>query len=125
MAALRETVVNLERAFKDKENTEREVQFERAMTVIKDKTEAVIEYAAQLEKDNEVLLEALRTGTKPVKNHKSDILFDTGKAEDFQSRVKKHVDAGKSKTEAVMLARKEDPAAHTTWLEQQGVVTTL
>lgn len=125
MAALRETVVNLERAFKDKENTEREVQFERAMTVIKDKTEAVIEYAAQLEKDNEVLLEALRTGTKPVKNHKREILFDTGKPEDFQSRVKKHVDAGKSKTEAVMLARKEDPSAHTTWLEQQGVVTTL
>lgn len=125
LASLRETVVNLERAFKDKENAEREVQFERAMTVIKDKTEAVIEYAAQLEKDNEVLLEALRTGTKPVKNHQREILFDTGKPEDFQSRVKKHVDAGKSKTEAVMLARKEDPQAHTTWLEQQGVVTTL
>jgi hypothetical protein len=125
MSALRDAVVNLERKMADKENTEREVQFEQAMKVIKDKTEAVVEYAAGLEQDNQVLLEALKTGTVPVKNHKSEILLDTGNQADFQTRVKKHVDAGKSKTEAVMLARKEDPSAHTKWLESQGVVTTL
>jgi hypothetical protein len=125
MSALRDAVINLERKIADKENAEREVQFEQALKVIKDKTEAVVEYAAQLEQDNTVLLEALKTGTMPVKNHKSEILLDTGNEADFQTRVKKHVDAGKTKSEAVMLARKEDPAAHTKWLESQGVVTTL
>lgn len=125
MQALREAVVNLERKINDKEEAEREVQLSNALTTIKAKTEALTEYCANLEQEKEVLLEALRTGTQPVKNHRSEILFDTGTETDFQSRVKKHVDAGKSKTEAVMLARKEDPQAHLTWLESQGVVTNL
>lgn len=125
MAALREAVVNLERKINDKEEAEREVQLEAALGTIKAKTEALTEYCANLEQEKEVLLEALRTGAQPVKSHKSEILLDTGNETDFQTRVKKHVDAGKSKTEAVMLARKEDPSAHTKWLEAQGVVTTL
>lgn len=123
--ALRNAVVMLERKIADKENTEREVEFETAMTVIKDKTEAVVEYARGLEQENVTLLEALRTGARPVKQSPTEI-FKGGEVQtDFQSRVTAHVAAGKSKTEAVMLARKEDPAAHMTWLSQQGVVTNL
>lgn len=125
LSALRESVVTLERRINDKEAQDREVQFDRAMKVIKDKTEAVIEYATQLEKDNTILLEALRTGVKPVKQSPSEIFLGGEEATDFASRVTAHVKAGKSKTEAVMLARKEDPAAHTTWLANQGVITTL
>jgi hypothetical protein len=125
MSALREAVVMLERKIQNKEDAEREVQLEHALTTIKAKTEALTEYAQELEQERTVLLEALRTGAQPVKNHKSEIVLDTGTETDFQSRVKKYVDAGKPKTEAVMLARKDDPHAHTVWLEQQGVVTTL
>jgi hypothetical protein len=125
LAALRETVVNLERAFNDKENKEREMHFERAMTVIKEKTDAVVEYARGLEQENEVLLEALKTGARPVKQNPSEIFNGGEKPTDFQSRVKAYVDAGKSKTEAVMLARNDDPNAHAVWLQAQGVVTHL
>jgi len=125
LSQLRESVVTLERRINDKEAQDREVQFERAMTVIKDKTEAVIEYATQLEKDKEILLEALRTGVRPVKQSPSEIFLGGEEPTDFASRVTAHVKAGKTKTEAVMLARKEDPAAHTTWLANQGVVTNL
>jgi hypothetical protein len=118
-------IVELQRKFEDKENQEREVQFERAMTVIKDKTEAVIEYARGLEEENATLLEALRTGVKPTKQSPSEIFNGGEKPTDFQSRVKAYVDAGKTKTEAVMLARKDDPNSHTVWLESQGVVTHL
>jgi hypothetical protein len=122
---LRDAVVSLERKIADKETEEREVQFERAMTVIKDKTEAVIEYAQQLERDNTVLLEALKTGAVPVKQSPSEIFLGGKEENDFQSLVTKHVQTGKSKTEAVMLARKENPHAHTQWLQEQGVITTL
>jgi hypothetical protein len=125
MSALRDAVINLERKIQGKEDAEREVQLEHALATIKTKTEALTEYAQELEQERTVLLEALRTGAQPVKNHKSEIVLDTGTETDFQSRVKKYVDAGKPKTEAVMLARKDDPHAHTVWLEQQGVVTTL
>lgn len=125
LKAITEAVINLERRINAKEDAERETQLENALLIIKTKTEKVTEYARSLEEQNVVLLEALRTGVRPAKNSASDILFDTGKPEDFQSRVAKHVGAGKSKTEAVMLARKEDPQAHITWLAQQGVVTTL
>jgi hypothetical protein len=117
--------VELQRKWDDKENEEREVQFETAMKTIKAKTEAVVEYARGLEQENQVLLEALKTGVKPAKQSPSEIFLSTENPEDFQSIVKKHVDAGKSKTEAVMLARKENPQAHLTWLSNQGVVTTL
>lgn len=125
LQALRDTVVELQRKWDDKENEEREVQFETAMKTIKAKTEAVVEYARGLEQENHVLLEALKTGVKPAKQSPSEIFLSTENPEDFQSIVKKHVDAGKSKTEAVMLARKENPQAHLTWLSNQGVVTTL
>jgi hypothetical protein len=125
LKALHGAIVELQRKFEDKENQEREVQFERAMTVIKDKTEAVIEYARGLEEENATLLEALRTGVKPTKQSPSEIFNGGEKPTDFQSRVKAYVDAGKTKTEAVMLARKDDPNSHTTWLESQGVVTHL
>ncbi len=123
--ALQNSIVMLERKLADKDNQEKEVQFETAMGVIKDKTEAVIEYARGLENENATLLEALRTGARPVKNPQSEILFDTGTQTDFQSRVKAYVDAGKKKTEAVMLARNDDPSAHAVWLQSQGVVTHL
>ena len=122
---MRDAVVSLERKIADKETEEREVQFERAMTVIKDKTEAVIEYAQQLERDNTVLLEALKTGAVPVKQSPSEIFLGGKEENDFQSLVTRHVAAGKTKTEAVMLARKENPHAHTQWLQEQGVITTL
>lgn len=125
LTALHNAVVMLERKIADKENTEREAEFETAMSVIKDKTEAVVEYARNLEQDNVILLEALRTGARPVKQSPSEIFKGGETQTDFQSRVTAHVAAGKSKTEAVMLARKEDPAAHLTWLESQGVVTNL
>jgi hypothetical protein len=123
--AVMNAVVELQRRFDDKENQERETQLENAMTVIKDKTEALVEYARKLEGEKEVLLEALKTGAPPVKQSPSEIFLDTGTPTDFQSRVAKYVADGKTKTEAVMLARKDDPHAHTTWLESQGVITTL
>lgn len=122
---LREAVVNLERRITAKEDAEREVQLENALGIIKAKTEKLTQYAAHLEEENTVLLEALRTGVKPVQVSPGEIFKGGEKATDFQSRVTAYVEAGKTKTEAVMLARKDDPAAHTTWLSQQGVVTHL
>lgn len=122
---LRDAVINLERRINAKEDAERETQLESALNVIKNKTEKLTEYATKLEKENVVLLEALKTGVKPVKTSPNDIFLDTGKSDDFQTLVKKHADAGKSKTEAVLLARKENPNAHLVWLQNQGVVTTL
>jgi hypothetical protein len=125
MQALRESVVNLERRIQAKDDEERETQLENALGVIKQKTEALTEYARGLETENATLLEALRTGAKPVKQSPSEIFLGGEKATDFPSRVKAYVDGGKSKTEAVMLARKDDPGSHATWLAAQGVVTHL
>jgi hypothetical protein len=122
---LRDAVITLERRINAKEDAERETQLENALGVIKTKTEKLTEYVANLEEENVVLLEALRTGVKPVHVAPTEIFRGGEKATDFQSRVTAYVQAGKSKTEAVMLARKDDPGSHTTWLASQGVVTNL
>jgi hypothetical protein len=125
LSQLRQAVIYLENKINAKDEAEREAQLENALSVIKAKTESLTEYARNLEQENTVLLEALKTGVKPVKQNPSEIFLGGEKPTDFASRVKAHVDAGKSKTEAVMLARKEDPNAHAVWLQSQGVVTNL
>jgi hypothetical protein len=125
LSQLRQAVVQLERKIEAKDEAEREAQLENALAVIKAKTESLTEYATKLEQENAVYLEALKTGVKPVKQSPTEIFMGGQKEDDFQSLVTKHVAAGKSKTEAVMLARKENPNAHAVWLQNQGVVTNL
>lgn len=122
---VRDAVIMLERRINAKEEAERETQLENALSVIKAKTEGLTEYAENLQQENVVLLEALRTGVRPVHVAPNEIFKGGEKPTDFQSRVTAYVEAGKSKTEAVMLARKDDPGAHVTWLANQGVVTNL
>jgi len=93
-----------------------EHQFER----VNDKVDSLIEFAKELEEENELLREALaESGAAPIEPGKGELFGFEAEEGTFQFSVQ-HSDA-KNKAEAIQQAVAQDPRGHRQWLIEQGV----
>lgn len=89
---------------------------DKVMILAQQRNEA-IQFAENLQAENEALRMAVRTGTRPVAAgvNEGERMFgvgDNGQLHEFQVRVKQLVEGGKSEGQAIQLAVKENPARH-------------
>lgn len=125
-AAMRRQITELQSKLIQDEEQQKLHEFDTAVGIIEQKLEAVVQYATELEARNAVLEESVRTGVKPVKASPENVFLSSNAQNgDFEATVQKYVNAGKKRTEAVLLARKENPDAHTKFLQRTGVYQTL
>lgn len=80
------------------------------------------EFADKLTAENDALRSALKTGTRPLafSAEGAAISGKGGELHEFESRVQGHKGQGKTHAQAVMLAHKENPAAHQDWIRNQA-----
>lgn len=80
------------------------------------------EFADKLAAENDALRNALKTGTRPLAFSAEGAALSgkNGELHEFEARVNNHKIQGKSHAQAVMLAHKENPAAHQDWIRSQG-----
>jgi primosomal protein N'' len=80
------------------------------------------EFADKLAAENDALRNALKTGTRPLAFSAEGAALSgkNGELHEFEARVNNHKIQGKSHAQAVMLAHKENPAAHQDWIRNQG-----
>jgi hypothetical protein len=129
--ALQDQVVRLESKLKltelrkKQEAEEIELsQIEQKVLILADQRDKAIEFAANLQAENEALRLAVRTGTRPVSAGVDNGLRmfganDNGELHEFQTRVKQLVESGKTEAEAIRFAQKENPASHADWVQSQ------
>lgn len=96
-------------------------QIEQKILVLAEQRDRAIELAESAMAEVEALRVAVKTGTRPVAAGVDNGIRMFGANGDgglhvFQTRVKQLEAEGKTPGEAVMLAQKEDPAAHADWV---------
>jgi hypothetical protein len=82
----------------------------------------LMEFSDKLTAENDALRSALKTGTRPLafSAEGAAISGKGGELHEFESRVQSHKGQGKTHAQAVMLAHKENPAAHQDWIRNQA-----
>jgi hypothetical protein len=82
----------------------------------------LMEFSDKLTAENDALRSALKTGTRPLafSAEGAAISGKGGELHEFESRVQGHKGQGKTHAQAVMLAHKENPAAHQDWIRNQA-----
>jgi hypothetical protein len=110
-----------------------DIQFaevEQKILVLADQRDRAIELAEHYMAKCDALEVAVKTGTRPVAAGVDNgvRMFSAngdGELTQFQLRVKQLKDEGKTEGQAVMLAQKEDPAAHALWVQSLRPKTTV
>ena len=126
-SALQKTVRELQSRFEGADREAREQETARYFETIEknfgELVDANKELSAKvkaLELENGALRRGNKHGARPLAFSAEATAAQGGKLHEFDALVKKHTDAGKSQAEAIRLAHKESPEAHTKWLEAQG-----
>jgi len=92
---------------------------EHSLAALSTEVKTLKELNANLAIRNEALLKSLRTGVRPLafSAEGADLKrTETGELHEFDAAVQKHKSAGKSEAQAVLLAARENPAAHRDWV---------
>ena len=103
-------------ALEAEQNIREEHQFER----VNDKVDGLIEFAKELEEENELLREALEeSGVAPLTPGKGELFGFEANEGTFEFQVQNA--EAKNKPDAIRNAIESDPRGHREWLIQQGV----
>jgi hypothetical protein len=100
---------------------ENEIRETHEFEQVNNKVDTLIEFAKELEEENELLREALEeSGISPVEPGKGELFGFEAQEGTFQFSVQNKAE-GQSKTDAIQKAVESDPRGHRQWLVEQGV----
>jgi hypothetical protein len=123
-ARLERIVTNLEAKIHAKEQAEAAAEVEHQFKSVENK---IVELAAQND-DLRAQLSAAKTALKSNGGHAVELGtpnqggdFTKGEGE-FEQIISTHLEEGKSKSEAISLAARDNKGAHTDWLRRNGVI---
>lgn len=99
---------------------EQSIREEHQFSRVNDKVDSLIEFAKELEEENELLREALEeSGAAPLEPGKGELFGFEAAEGTFQFSVQNS--EGQNKAEAIQNAISNDPRGHREWLIEQGV----
>lgn len=118
------TIDDVMQYFEDKAQgalqAEQKIREEHQFEKVNNKVDSLIEFAKELEEENELLREALEeSGVSPVTPSKGELFGFEAQEGTFEFQVQNN--ESKSKPEAILGAIEADPRGHREWLIKQGV----
>ena len=118
--ALRTMITNLHARLDEQEEEAERTELAARFEAIQNNIAELSARNEDLQADNDALRTALETGQPLEVPASIEFQAAQGKTQ-FDQIVNTHLQAGKSSTEAITLARQEAPQAHANWLKEQGV----